>query len=139
VNGPRRSAPVLAAGLLAAGLLASGCRPRLTRVPPAPAAGETRASSTAADNCDPRNRAATFTGRVALSFTGAARGEAVVRITGEAYQSTVRIDVATGTLLELREDRYLVRVSVDGYRSVEQSVQVKCGQELTLPLALVRR
>jgi hypothetical protein len=120
-------------------VLLAGCRPRLTRVPPAPAAGESRASSTAADNCDPRNRAATFTGRVALSFTGAARGEAVVRITGEAYQSTVRIDVATGTLLELREDRYLVRVSVDGYRSVEQSVLVKCGQELKLPVALARR
>jgi hypothetical protein len=119
--------------------LLAACRPKLTRVPPSPAAGETRPSANAADNCDPRNRAATFTGRVALSFTGAARGEAVVRITGEAYQSTVRIDVATGTLLELREDRYLVRVSVDGYRSVEQSVLVKCGQDMPLPIALVRR
>jgi hypothetical protein len=127
------------AAVAASVVLVAGCRPRLTRVPPAPSAGETRASSTAADNCDPRNRAATFTGRVALSFTGAARGEAVVRITGEAYQSTVRIDVATGTLLELREDRYLVRVTVDGYRSVEQSVQVKCGQELKLPVVLARR
>jgi hypothetical protein len=119
--------------------LLTGCRPRLTRVPAAPAAGETRPSATAADNCDPRNRDATFTGRVALSFTGAARGEAVVRITGEAYQSTVRIDVATGSLLELREDRYLVRVSVDGYRSVEQSIVVKCGQQLDFPVALTRR
>lgn len=127
------------AAVAASVVLLTGCRPRLTRVPPAPAAGESRASSTAADNCDPRNRAATFTGRVALSFTGAARGEAVVRITGEAYQSTVRIDVATGTLLELREDRYLVRVSVDGYRSVEQSVLVKCGQDIALPVALVGR
>jgi hypothetical protein len=130
---------LILSAMAASVVLLAGCRPRLTRVPPAPAAGESRASSTAADNCDPRNRAATFTGRVALSFTGAARGEAVVRITGEAYQSTVRIDVATGTLLELREDRYLVRVSVDGYRSVEQSVLVKCGQELKLPVALARR
>lgn len=117
--------------------LLAGCGSRVTATGASqtsrPAAG---ASALGTDNCDSRNRTATFTGRVVLSFTGARAGEAVVRIEGTTYRSTVRVDVATGTTLELRDDTYRVRVAVPDYRAVEKTVQVVCGKEQALPIAL---
>lgn len=132
-----RSALILT--VASATIILAGCRPRLTRVPATAPAGDTRSDTTTFDNCNPRNQGATFVGRVNLTFTGASRGEAVVRIFGESYESTVRIDVATGTSLELREDSYIVRVSVPDFRAVEQTVKVVCGKDIRLPIALTRR
>ncbi|MBL0938181.1 MAG: hypothetical protein IBJ03_04755 [Gemmatimonadaceae bacterium] len=122
---------------LGAALLLSACGSvRQNRFPPAPAAG---ASPVARDNCDSRDRTATLIGRLQMTFKGAARGEAVVRIVGESYDSTIRIDVATGSSFELREDSYRVRVTVDGYRAVEETVKVVCGKDVPLAITLNRR
>jgi hypothetical protein len=102
----------------------------------APTAGGTDLSAT---SCNPRDRNATLAGHAVLNFTPASSGEALVRVEGESSRSTVRIDVATGTTLELREGTYLLRISVQGYRNVEKSIKVVCGKELAVPIALSKR
>ncbi|MCA0376883.1 MAG: hypothetical protein LCH84_14615 [Gemmatimonadetes bacterium] len=91
------------------------------------------------DKCDPRNPSASLTGRVMLTFTGASSGEAVIRIEGPEPRATVRVPVAEGTLMELREGRYILHIAVNGYRSVDQPVAVVCGKDINLPVPLSRR
>ncbi len=117
-------------------LLLAACQAPRRRWEPTQAAG---AAPTVTNNCDSRDRNATLTGRVLLTFRGAVRGEAVVRIEGEAYESTVRMDVATGSTLELREGNYRLRADVSGYRTVVQNVRVICGKEQPLDIRLSGR
>ena len=138
MNHDRLSVAALA---LSAIVLSGACAGRITNGGgstdrPRAAAG---ASTLGADNCDPRNRNATLAGRIVLTFSGAAAGEATVRVEGESYRSTVRVDVATGTTLELREDEYRLRITVPEHRAVEKTIRVVCGKEQALPIALSRR
>ncbi len=125
--------PHLAAASL---VILAACQGPTRRWEPAPAAG---AAPAVTNNCDSRDRNATLTGRVLLTFRGAVRGEAVVRIEGEAYESTVRMDVATGSILELREGNYRLRADVNGYRTVVQNVRVICGKDQPLDIRLSGR
>jgi len=127
--------PHIVAGSL---LLLAACQTPKRRWEPSPAAGA-GAAPTVTNNCDSRDRNATLTGRVLLTFRGAVRGEAVVRIEGEAYESTVRMDVATGSTLELREGNYRIRADVNGYRTVVQNVRVICGKDQPLDIRLSGR
>ena len=77
-------------------------------------------------------------GRATLAFPGALAGEAVVRVEGEAYKSTVRVDAGTGTVLELPEGTYQLRVSLSGYRSISRTVRVQCGKDEQVTLILTR-
>lgn len=123
--------------LAATALLSVACSTRVTSTGAAQSRGTPAGATTlGADNCNSRNRDATLAGRVVLSFTGAPRGEATVRIEGETYKSTVKVDVATGTTLELREDEYRVRITVPEYRAFEQTIKVMCGKEQTLSVPL---
>lgn len=114
-----------------------------------PAAGAT-IPATAATACSPSTPASSRMGRVTLTFAGASggastgasagasAGEAVVRVEGEAYKSTVRVDVATGTVLELREGEYQLRIAASGYRGGDRRVRVTCGGDEPVVVALSR-
>lgn len=77
-------------------------------------------------------------GRIALAFTGASSGEATVRLEGVAYKSTVQVDVSTGTVLELREGSYQLRITLSGYRAVVRNVDVRCGRDQAVSIGLTR-
>jgi hypothetical protein len=49
------------------------------------------------------------------------------------------VDVATGTVLELAEGTYQLRITVNGYRAVDKSVAVVCGKESSVAVPLARR
>ncbi len=100
-----------------------------------PAAGA--AAGTAAA-CTPATPASSRMGTATLAFPGATGGEAVMRVEGDGYKSTVRVDVGTGTVLELREGTYQLRISVSGYRSISRTVRVQCGKDESVTLLLTR-
>ncbi|WP_158514741.1 PEGA domain-containing protein [Gemmatimonas phototrophica] len=102
-------------------------------------AGRTVSGTSAMVGCEASVKDGARLGRAALTFSGASSGEATLRIEGEAYKSTVLVDVATGTVLELAEGTYQVRITVSGYRAVERSVSVVCGKESTVAVTLNRR
>jgi hypothetical protein len=77
-------------------------------------------------------------GRVLLTFTGASTGEATVRLERDNYKSTVRVDVASGTVLELPDGTYQIRISVRGYRGGARTVRVRCGQDEAVVAGLTR-
>ena len=125
--------------LLCAGTGMGACH-RVAALPSAGAAPVAGAGPSAIPNqCDPRNPSASMTGRVLLTFSGAANGEAVIRIESETPRATVRVPVAEGTLMELREGRYILHIAVGGYRSVDQPIAVTCGKDIKLPITLTRR
>lgn len=135
-----RSARQVSVGMtLCASTVFSACH-RVTALPAAGAAPVAGAGPSSVPNqCDPRNPSASYTGRVLVTFTGAANGEAVIRIESETPRATVRVPVAEGTLMELREGRYILHIAVSGYRSVDQPVAVTCGKDIKLPITLTRR
>lgn len=98
-----------------------------------PASG---ASENRPTGCDASTKPAARLGRAVLSFTGASTGEATVRLEGEAYKSTVLVDVATGTVLELLEGTYQLRVSLAGYRAIDRSIAVVCGKDAPVAVRL---
>ena len=102
-------------------------------------AGRTMSGTSALVGCETGSKAGARLGRAALTFSGASSGEATMRIEGEAYKSTVLVDVATGTVLELAEGTYQLRITVSGYRAVDRSVSVVCGKESTVAVTLNRR
>jgi PEGA domain len=99
----------------------------------------TTSGTSALGGCDAGTKAGARLGRAAVTFSGASSGEATMRIEGEAYKSTVLVDVATGTVLELAEGTYQLRITVNGYRAVDRSVSVMCGKESTVAVTLNRR
>lgn len=100
-----------------------------------PAAGATTSTATV---CTPATPPSSRMGRATLAFPGALAGEAVVRVEGEAYKSTVRVDAGTGTVLELPEGTYQLRVSLSGYRSISRTVRVQCGKDEPVTMILTR-
>ena len=75
---------------------------------------------------------------MALTFTGASSGTAIVRIEGVTTKSVVEVDIATGTMLELAEGEYQLRISAAGVRSAARTINVTCGKETTERVALTR-
>lgn len=138
-GGRRFARPICALITLCASTVISACH----RVAPLPSSGGATVAgagpSSVPNQCDPRNPSASLTGRVLLTFTGAANGEAVIRIESETPRATVRVPVAEGTLLELREGRYILHISVSGYRSIDHPLAVECGKDIKLPIPLSRR
>lgn len=125
--------------ILCASTVINACH-RVAALPSAGSAPVAGAGPSSIPNqCDPRNPSASLTGRVLVTFMGAASGEAVIRIESETPRATVRVPVAEGTLMELREGRYILHIAVSGYRSVDQPIAVTCGQDIKLPITLSRR
>lgn len=108
---------------------------RSTSTPSRPTSGSTVAAST---GCGSGTRSNARVGRVALTFTGAATGTAIVRIEGVTNKSTVEVDIATGTLLELAEGEYQLRITAAGLRSATRTINVICGKDATERVALTR-
>lgn len=138
-HGAQRARRLSAVMLMGVSSAVSACH----RVTALPAAGATPVAgagpSSIPNQCDPRNPSASLTGRVLLTFAGAASGEAIIRIESETPRATVRVPVAEGTLMELREGRYILHIAVGGYRSVDQPVAVTCGKDVKLEIPLSRR
>ncbi len=127
------------AGRLAPFVLAVGTTAcvgaRRAPTPSRPTSGSAVATST---GCGSGTRSTARVGRVALTFTGATRGMAIVRIEGVATKSVVEVDIATGTILELSEGEYQLRISTAGVRSATRTINVKCGNDTTERVALTR-
>jgi hypothetical protein len=108
---------------------------RSTPEPRRPTSG---ASVATTSGCGSGTRSPARVGRVALTFTGASSGTAIVRIEGVTTKSMVEVDIATGTMLELVEGEYQLRISAAGIRSATRSINVVCGKESTERVALTR-
>lgn len=125
-----RIAPVLLA------VCTTACASARSSPPPSsPTPGSTVA---AAPGCGSGTRSSARVGRVALTFSGAASGTAIVRIEGVTTKSMVEVDIATGTMLELAEGEYQLRISAAGTRGAARTINVVCGKESTERVALTR-
>ena len=108
---------------------------RRTPTPSRPTSGSAGVTAT---GCGSGTRSKARVGRVALTFTGAASGTAIVRIEGVTTKSVVEVDIATGTMLELAEGEYQLRISAAGVRSAARNINVTCGKESTERVSLTR-
>lgn len=134
VHHAMRVAPLLFAVFTTA--CASG---RSTPAPSRPTTTPAVATAVAtAPGCGSGTRSSARVGRVALTFTGASSGTAIVRIEGVTTKSVVEVDIATGTMLELAEGEYQLRISAAGVRSAARTINVTCGKETTERVALTR-